>query len=128
MGVSDTLDTLRAQFEGCALVAYADLSANMVLATSADQTMMQEHWDGLCEMAHDVLRGSDAPQLLLCLGRVPPENLARAIVANPSECNVFLTAPQAPDFALCAVGKANLAVDAFYAAAQPILNELVQDD
>lgn len=127
MVVSDTLDGLRAQFPACKLIAFADLSADMVLATSATSTLGQEHWDGLCAMARDVLRGPANAPILSCLGSAQ-SSLARAALISSQECNLFMTASQAPEYAFCVVGATDLGVAEFYHTAQPVLDTLAQDD
>ena len=129
MAKADALCDLRAQFPACELIAFADLSAHMVLMTSAADTVPQERWDGLCEMARDALRAGSSPQLLACLG-APPEHasLTRAARLSAAEYHVFLTASSVPDFALCALCQKDLPLADFYAAAQPILDRLVTDD
>lgn len=128
MAVSDTLDDLRTQFPDCQMIAFLDLSADMVLVTSAKENIAQERWDRLCAMAHDVLRGPSTAHALTCLGAKPPATLGRAALINAAKCDVFLSNKTAPDFVLCAVGCAELPLSAFYAAAQPVLDQLVQDD
>lgn len=127
MTASDTLDHLRAQFPACDLIAYADLSVDMVLATSTDDTVTQERWEALCAMARDALRGGQSSDILACLGAQAPHVLARATLINDAECHVVLTARAEPDFAFCAVGDVDFEAASFIAAAQPVLDQLVAD-
>jgi len=128
MTVSDTLDELRAQFPGCGLIAYADISVDMVLATSADDTIPQERWEALCAMAHEVLRGGQTAEIMTCLEAQPPHSLAQAMLINGAECDIVLAAKTDPDFVFCAVGSPDLNAAAFLQAAQPVLDQLVRDD
>lgn len=128
LAMSDILDDLRAQFAACELIAFADMTAQMVLMKSAQTRMPQERWDGLCAMAKDVLRGPAADHALDCLDAPKQATLSRAAVLNAKECDIFLTTAAAPDFVLCAVGGAGFSVTRFLAAAQPVLDQLVQDD
>ena len=55
MEVAERMRSLRTQFPECTLMAFADLSAGMILSVSADTSRMQEEISGLCSTAKDVL-------------------------------------------------------------------------
>lgn len=121
MAVSDILDDLREQFPACKLIAFADLSADMVLATSAATTMPQERWDLLCAMARDGMGPDEA-------GIGPPNTMIFAALVTDNETDVFLRSLAAPDFVLCAVGAPDLHVADFHDSAKDVLDQLVQHD
>lgn len=128
MAASDVLDNLRAQFPKCELVAFMDISAEMVLVTSAAHELPQERWDGLCAMALDVLRGSASSHAVTCLDGAQGTLIGRAALITAQECDIFLSTKTAPEYVMCAVGQADICILGFYDAAQPILEQLVQND
>ena len=87
MDVTARLDSLRADLVGCDLVAFADLTTQMVLCVSAAARHAQEELDALTETAASVLRGAVAEggQALL------DGSSAQTVVSmTPVGMNVFL--------------------------------------
>lgn len=125
MAASDLLDDLRLRFPSCELIAFIDLSSDMVLAKSAGSAMLQERWDLLCAMAREGMTpaGHDTSY-----DRTAQNDLLVAALMNEDECDIFLRSAALSDYVICAVGQPNLPVSQFYKAAIPVLDALVQDD
>ena len=94
--VVDELDRLLSKNAGCRTIAFADLSAQMILVTDSASNLPREMLDRLCREAVGVLGINGKP----VLGEQPG---ARAFVAGPSGLHVFLRASDEPDDVLCCV-------------------------
>ncbi len=55
MGVSEQLNAIRRDIPTCRMAAFADLSASLVLDSSAEQRLPQERLDALCARARSLL-------------------------------------------------------------------------
>lgn len=92
--VVEYLDALASRFPGASVVAYADLSAGMVLVTNSACDMDRSALDQLCEQACTLL--STQPVLGETSAR-------RAIVGDQDGVAMFLRARTHPDDALLCV-------------------------
>lgn len=118
--VVDELNSLRKAVPGCDVVAFADLSTQMVLVTSSDRSIPREEMDALSAEGSAVLgRSKDGP---LGLGRP-----GSAVVATSTGLRIFLRASAEPSDALCCIAKSDLDVAAFLAQARPCLDRISGD-
>ena len=115
--VVDELDTLLSGSAGCQTIAFADLSAQMILVTDTASNLPREKLDRLCRQAVGVLGVNGRP----VLGDLPGQT---AVVADPSGLNVFLRASDEPDDALCCVCTPEVDLDKFVADATACLNRI----
>lgn len=99
MDVAKVLDDMREEVTGCGLVAFADLSSQMVLRASSAKKRGQEEIDALTDAALQVLGGPLAEGAASLIGRGP----ATAVVMSNDAINVFLRTPKAANEALIAV-------------------------
>lgn len=60
MDIKDQLDSLRQKVDGCALVAFADIEARLVLVSSSDARASREVLDALCAEAALLFNVADA--------------------------------------------------------------------
>lgn len=98
--MGDLLDTLRSGVPGCQMVAFADLSAGLVLSVSAGRKRPQEELDALCSAASDMLDGAQAQSAARALAG--PVDLAVAL--QPGRTMAVLRSPADPVEALVCVG------------------------
>jgi hypothetical protein len=99
-GMSDRLDSLRASVTGCQTVAFADLSAELVLSVSAVRRQPQEDLDALCALVSDLLDGTAARSAARVLAG--PVDLVVALA--PGQSLAVLRSAADPVEALACVG------------------------
>lgn len=123
--ISSILDGLRGQFPACSSIAYADLSAGMILAISSDADVPQETWDDLCATAVDLLKGPVAGRLsgLLSDGA----GVCQAIISQDRELGIFVKSDANCDDAFACICAPDIAVQGFVASAQRQLNRIDVD-
>jgi len=97
MTIDRHLEDLRAGLPGCSLVAYGDLSANLMLRTSADRAWAQEHLDALCKTA------SARFDLARSLRGTAEGGPRHAIVLTERDTRVFVGSDQDEADLLCCV-------------------------
>lgn len=103
MNVTAELDEMRSGLSGCSLVAFTDLSSQLVLCTSAASKPVQEELNALSQAAHLALDGAfaeGAAPFWEESGDVPAET---AVLLTGDEARVFLRAPGKPNEALVCV-------------------------
>lgn len=115
--VVDELDRLRKTSTGCQTIAFADLSAQMILVTDTQSTLRREALDALCEQAAFLLGEGDS----LALGNHTSQ---LALMADRSSLRLFLRASNEPNDVLCCVCTSDLDVDKFVADATDCLNRI----
>ncbi|MEM9970415.1 MAG: hypothetical protein AAF762_04890 [Pseudomonadota bacterium] len=99
MDVSKALDDMRSEVAGCDLVAFADLSSQMVLCTSSATKRAQEEIDALTGAASLTLEGAVADGAGALTGGAP----ATAVTMTQADLHVFLRNPAAANEALICV-------------------------
>lgn len=101
MDITAELDAMRADVQGCALVAYTDLSSQLVLSTSAASKPVQEEMNALSQAAQLALDGTIAEGAAPSWGsQAPPE---MAVLMTGAEVRLFLRSPANTSEALVAV-------------------------
>lgn len=126
MSIARTLDSLRQAFPECRTVAYADISTSMILSTSSDDALRQEHLDALCETAVDMLDGTGAPPLADLLGK-GDGGVFQVIVMDPAEVGIFLKSTTTPTDALCCLCSPRIDTGSFIPHARRYLEEIGVD-
>jgi hypothetical protein len=102
MDIAQELDDLRRAHPACALAAFGDISARMILCASGRQRHPQEQLDQLCAMAVDLLRGESATRIAAATGRTGRDRMRLAITLDRDGVGVFLGAGAvAPDLLCC---------------------------
>lgn len=110
--MTEQLDAAREAVPGCSVVAFADLSAGLVLCVSASRRPPQELLDQLCAMAVDLLDGAAAKSALRALGpegEEDPATVAKvdcAIALPAGRSCLFIRSATDPVEALCCLGTA----------------------
>ena len=98
MGVIDSLGALVKAYPQARVVAFADLSSNMILASQGQQMVTQEHLERLCKEARSSF---DDPLFSLTLEAFGEPRAA--IFLGESEVKVFLRSETEPADALCCI-------------------------
>lgn len=101
MDITAELDAIRAEMQGCTLVAYADLSSQLVLCTSAAAKPAQEEMNALSKAAQLALDGAYAEGAAPSWNATAPAELS--VLMTGSEARLFLRAPENPVEALMCV-------------------------
>lgn len=99
MDISESLEALRGKFPDCMTVAFADISTGMVLASSSQEHLNQEHLDALCATAADMLSGETAQRVSTVFEGDAP--IQHAIIFERAEVGLFLKSLHAPNEVLC---------------------------
>ncbi|WP_333714182.1 hypothetical protein [Yoonia sp.] len=115
--VVDELDLLRGATPGCETVAFADLSAHMILVTDSGTSHPRETLDALCDEAATLLGRKGKP----ALGE-KPSNVA--VWATQASLRVFLRAQDEPNDVLCCVCAPNVNVGRLVANATACLDRI----
>jgi hypothetical protein len=124
MNVVERLDCVRQEFPECQMVAYADISTNMILSTSATMELRQEHLDSLCDTAVDMLRGQSSSHLRAALGGCDDTGIFQVIIVEPTEINVFLRSTTSSIEALFCICTPLINLDKFIARVRNHLDEI----
>ena len=115
--VVDALDDLKQSDPSCQMLAFADLSTQMILVTDSSASHPREQLDALCTEAATLLGGRKKP----ILGTEPTNT---AIWSTQSSVRVFLRAAGEPDDVLCCVCAPDVNVDKFVARASACLAQI----
>lgn len=99
MDVAKVLDEMRSKVDGCDLVAFADLSSQMVLRASSATKRGQEEIDALTDAALLALAGPIAEGAMALTGGAP----ATAVTMTKGDVHVFMRTPSGQNEALIAV-------------------------
>jgi hypothetical protein len=98
LGVIDSLGALVKAYPQARVVAFADLSSNMILASQGQQMVTQEHLERLCMEARSSF---DDPLFSLTLEAFGEPRAA--ILLGDAEVKVFMRSETEPADALCCV-------------------------
>ena len=90
MDIARGLDDLRAAHPACALIAFGDISARMILCASGRQRQPQEVLDRLCATAVDLLRGESAVRITAAMGHSVRGRMRMAIALDSDGAALFL--------------------------------------
>ncbi|MEM7752155.1 MAG: hypothetical protein AAF230_02010 [Pseudomonadota bacterium] len=122
MDITAELDAMRADVQGCALVAYTDLSSSLVLCTSAASKPVQEEMNALSQAAQLALDGAYAEGAAPHWGGSPPAEVS--VLMTGAEARLFLRSPNNPAEALVCVCAADIDLDAAVRQAQATLQRI----
>lgn len=98
MGVIESLAVLVKTFPQAKLVAFADLSSSMILASQGSRSMTQEHLDRLCKQAR---ASFDDPMFALTMEAFSEPQAA--VLLGDDGVQVFMRSESEPADALCCI-------------------------
>lgn len=122
MDITAELDAMRADVRGCALVAYTDLTSQLVLCTSAASKPVQEEVNALSRAAQLTLDGAYAEGAAPVWDGAAPAEVS--ILMTGSEARLFLRSPSNPAEALVCVCAADTDLEAAVSEARATLQRI----
>ena len=119
MGVNESLGAVAKAFPQAWLVAFADLSSRMILASAGPLATTQEHLDRLCDQAR---ASFDDPLFSLSVEAFgEPQG---AVVMGADAVRVFLRSDTEPSDALCCICDHSIDLVAFVAKIRDTLESI----
>jgi len=125
--ISDELAALRDRLTGCEVVAFADLSTGMVLASNTVEKLGQEKLDALCAEGSRALMGPAARALSDASGLADDCSLSMAMCGHAGSISCFVRAPQPAQEALCFVFQPDAALQEVSSAASEVLARIASE-
>lgn len=125
--IREELDVLRNRFAGCEIVAFADLSTGMVLASSTENKLAQEKLDALCADGSVALSGTAAKAVTNGSGRTEPAVVNLAMCSKGTRISCFVRAPEPAEEALCFVFRPDSALDDVPRSAKEVLARIASE-
>lgn len=122
MTVAEQLDEMRSSLAGCSLVAFTDLSSQLVLCTSAATKPVQEELNALSQAANLALNGAIAMGAAQVWSNEAPAETAMLLTG--SEARVFLRASGSQNEALICVCAPDSALDVVVETARSTLGRI----
>jgi hypothetical protein len=119
LGVIDTLAAVVKAYPQARVVAFADLSAQMVLASQGTQLVTQEYLERLCGEAR---RSFDDPLFSLTLEAFSEPRAA--IILGETDVKVFLRSEVEPADALCCICGHGIDLGGFVETLQETLDSI----
>ncbi len=119
MGVADSLGAVIKAYPQTRVVAFADLSSRMVLASQGRDDVTQEHLDRLCQQA----RASFGDPLFNLSVEAFGEPHG-AMVVGPDSLRVFLRSESEPADALCCICDHSIDLAGFVATLRETLDSI----
>lgn len=129
MKISDRLENIRRDFPACETLAYADISTNTVLSSSAANPVRQEQLDHLCSAAVENFGGPMAELLSDSWQDAGAEfcDVYQIVTLNAAELKIFIRSISSPTDAFCCVCTPLIDVSAFVQGARHHLEQIGQD-
>ncbi|MGL4239212.1 hypothetical protein [Tabrizicola sp.] len=119
MGVADSLKSVTKAFPEAKVVAFADLSSRMILASVGGEDTTQERLDRLCQQAR---ASFDDPLFTLSVEAFGEPN--GAIVVDPAGVKVFIRSESEAADALCCICDHGIDLGTFVAKIRATLDEI----
>ena len=119
MSVSESLGAVIKAHPTTRLVAFADLSSSMILASQGSQEMTQEHLDRLCRQARAAF---DDPLFALSVEAFSEPHCA--VVMDRQGLRIFVRSEIEPADALCCICEKGTDVAALLSTARETLDQL----
>lgn len=119
MGVVECLALMCKEFPQTRVIAFADLSSSVVLASQGRANVTQEHLNQLCRQAR---ASFDDPLFALSVEAFGEPNIA--VVMDPDAVRVFLRSETDPADAICCICDHGIDLAAFVARVRQTLGQL----
>lgn len=128
MNVAAELDEMRSEISGCTLVAFTDLSSQLVLCASAASKPVQEELNALSKAANLALDGAFAEGAAPLWSNGGEATAETAVLMTVSEVRVFLRSPVKPNEALVCVCAPDTELDAVVDSGRLTLGRILAQD
>jgi hypothetical protein len=119
LGVTESLGGVVKAFPQVRLVAFADLSSRMILASAGPLSTTQEYLDRLCDQARSSF---DDPLFSLSVEAFGEPH--SAVVMGPESLRVFMRSDTEPADALCCICDHSIDLGAFVAKIRDTLDSI----
>ena len=119
MGIIERLADLAKSHPKAQVVAFADLSSSMILASQGNRDITQEHLDRLCRQARHAF---DDPLFSLSVEAFGEPH--GALILGPDHLRLFLRSEADPADALCCICDHGIDLAAFVAKIRQVLDEI----
>lgn len=119
MGISESLGAVIKAYPQAIVVAFADLSASMILASQGRDDVTQEHLDRLCKQARSSF---DDPLFSLSVEAFDEPHAA--VVMGPENVRVFLRSEAEPADAICCICDHSIDLGGFVAKLRETLDQI----
>ena len=124
MDITAELDAMRADVQGCALVAYTDLTSQLVLCTSSASKPAQEETNALSKAAQLALDGSYAESAGSVWGSTAPAEVS--VLMTGADARLFLRSPSNPSEALMCVCAPDIDLESAVTQARATLQRIAE--
>lgn len=128
MNVTAELDEMRSGLLGCSLVAFTDLSSQLVLCASAAAKPVQEELNALSKAANLALDGTIAQSAMPVWTEGDEAPAETAVLLTGSEVRVFLRSPKKPNEALVCVCAPDIELDAVVETGRSTLDRIMAQE
>jgi hypothetical protein len=119
MSVAESLGAVITAYPQARVVAFADLSSRMILASQGRDDVTQEHLDRLCQQAR---ASFDDPMFALSVEAFGEPH--GAMVVGPDNLRVFLRSETEPADALCCICDHSIDLTGFVAKIREALDSI----
>ena len=121
MDVASSLDRLRAEANGCSIVAFADLATSMVLSVSSSGRHAQEELDALTQTAVAVLSGGVSESVQAILSNSEPTT---AVSMTPVDAKIYVRSNASPNEVLICVCAPDADLSNIVGKSQAVLEDI----
>ncbi len=124
MTIAEQIDSLRMSLPGCSLVAFGDVTTQLVLRSSQTRPIRREHLDQLCAEAGDCFSVIEAARTASQETQAGPESHVEAVVLAGSEGRIFVKSGRNESDFLCLVCERPFRATAIIASASETLDKI----
>lgn len=119
MGINESLGSVIKAYPQARVVAFADLSSSMILASQGRDDITQEHLDRLCQQARTSF---DDPLFSLSVEAFGEPHAA--VVMGPETVQVFLRSESEPADAMCCICEHSIDLGGFVTKIRETLDKI----
>jgi hypothetical protein len=124
MTIAEQIDSLRLSLPGCSLVAFGDVTTQLVLRSSQSQAIHREHLDQLCDEAGGCFSLIDTANIALSAYEDMQEAPKEAVVVTRSQAKVFVKSGRNDADFLCLICSLPFEPTSAVAAARSTLDKI----
>ena len=127
MSIGKELADFGERFPACVIVAFADLSTGMILASDTRTKVTQEKLDLLCEAAFQGVTGRVPTAILQEFSQYGHLTISKNVVSQSGTTQGFIRAPAPAQEALCLVLDGECAPCDIMTAAEELLTQIMAE-